>query len=214
MCSSDLVRAAPADRRRGAGDCAGREPGPGAGGCVSPGHSLRRAVTDLLHDLSPATRREHYLMERLRTALHDEETPMESHDKYFRAPAPAIFGGDCAPAPLRQGWHQWWCVGIPCSCLPEWIAWDAQRQVGGRLPSLPLDLVEGRPCLACEGKAEQTEPSGLRMPCAPGDGTRHPKCRGNGGGRMSPAQRSEWERQRAQSVVVSEPCSPPSASAD
>ena len=109
--------------------------------------------------------------------------------------ADPIFSAACDPPDpphLRQGWHQWWCRGVPCSCLPEWIAWDAERQAGGHPAPLPTAVVEGPPCPACEGKAEQTEPSGLRMPCAPGDGTRHPQCRGNGGGRMSPAQLGAW----------------------
>jgi hypothetical protein len=94
--------------------------------------------------------------------------------------------------------HQWWCaVGYglpdPCSCLPAWLAYERTRLEGLVLPRpLSTAIVEGPPCLACEGKAEQTEPSGERVPCARSDGTRHPACRGNGGGRMSPAAWAAW----------------------
>jgi len=96
--------------------------------------------------------------------------------------------------------HQWWCAtggsaaeGEPCSCLPAWVTYEVMRALGDVIPRpLPTAVVEGPPCLACEGKAEHTEPDGARVPCAPGDGTRHPACRGNGGGRMSPAAWAVW----------------------
>ena len=109
-----------------------------------------------------------------------------------------IFSDDCAPPPpLRQGWHQWWCCGVPCSCVPEWVAYDNARRAGLNPMIPPTAIVEGPPCAACQGTGERTEPSGLRGPCALGEGQRHQKCRGNGGGRMSPAQLAAWESEHA-----------------
>ena len=104
---------------------------------------------------------------------------------------PPSYSEFCTSLP-RQGWHQWWCAGVPCLCLPEWIAYDAARRAGGNPMFPPTSIVEGPPCAACQGRGEQTEPSGLRGPCALGEGQRHPKCRGNGGGRMSPVQLATW----------------------
>lgn len=100
-----------------------------------------------------------------------------------------------APAGFR---HQWWCVDgsaeaesdpDTCTCVPAWITYERLRCSGVVTPrGLPTDVIEGPPCVTCEGRAEHTEISGLRVPCAPGDGTRHPLCRGNGGGRMRPPE--------------------------
>lgn len=134
-----------------------------------------------------------------------------------------IFSDDCAqPIPkLRQGWHQWWCCGVPCSCLPEWVKYDEARRAGLNPMIPPTAIVEGPPCAACKGTGEQTEPSGLRGPCALGEGQRHPKCRGNGGGRMSPAQLEGWTSERddrnariieiAHKLMGDKCCRPPTA---
>ena len=50
------------------------------------------------------------------------------------------------PTPtLRQGYHQWWCVGVPCSCLHEWVAYDKARQAGLNPAWLPTAIVERPP---------------------------------------------------------------------
>ncbi len=141
------------------------------------------------------TRREHYLAGRLETALLVDH----AERKRLMTPDP-IYSEDCAPRPLRQGWHQWWCVGVPCSCLAEWVAYDEARRAGGNPVFPPTAIVEGPPCAACKGTGEQMEPSGARGPCALGEGQRHPKCRGNGGGRMSPAQLEGWLAEQTQAV--------------
>jgi hypothetical protein len=108
------------------------------------------------------------------------------------------------PAGLR---HQWWCpsygvAGDGCTCLPAWLLYERTRLAGMVVPRpLPVDVVEGPPCLACGGKAEQTTGDGLRVPCAPGDGTRHAACVGNGGGRMSPAASFAWRAAHPVPVV-------------
>jgi hypothetical protein len=104
--------------------------------------------------------------------------------------------------------HQWWCLGAsaaygldshpPCTCVDAWVLYERTRCMGMVVPRpLPTAIVEGPPCLVCAGTAEHTDPDGVRQPCAGVDGTRHPACRGNGGGRMSPLEYDRYGREAA-----------------
>lgn len=95
--------------------------------------------------------------------------------------------------------HQWWCPRTPtiCECLPEWVTYQ-QDMLDGQPSLRPVtSIIEGPPCAECQGTAERMEDDGRRVGCVPGEGQRHPRCRGNGGGRMSPRQMAAWLEEHA-----------------